>query len=67
MIKIRVMGTVEEIRLFQEIIKGCPDIELGMPSGIYGMRGTDRFFRNYMEAELNKRLLDKQQRNTDRN
>ena len=55
MLKIRLMGTKRDISWFQRIIQRCPSIEVTELSDIYENKGTDRFFRNYMEVQRRKK------------
>ncbi len=55
MLKIRLMGTRRDISWFQRILQRCPRIEITELSDIYENKGTDRFFRNYMEVQRRKK------------
>lgn len=50
MLKVRVMGTKRDILKFQRILKKCPELRMNEPSDIYTMKGTNNYFRNYMEV-----------------
>ena len=49
MLKVRVMGTKKDIIGFQKILKNCPKIRMNKPSELFSMKGTEKFYRNYME------------------
>lgn len=52
MVKVRVMGTKKEIIRFQRVLRKCPDIRMNEPSDIFTMKGTNNYFRNYMEVRF---------------
>ena len=49
MLKVRVMGTRKDIIGFQKILRNCPIIRMNKPSELLSIKGTDKFYRNYME------------------
>lgn len=49
MLKVRLMGTPKDIQWFQNLIVANLEIEVLGISDIYTNRGTERFFRAYME------------------
>lgn len=51
MLKIRLMGTRNEILWFQRLLYRCPQINIMEVSEIYENKGTCRYFRSYMEIE----------------
>lgn len=55
MLKVRLMGTKKDIVSFQDKIKDLPGILITGKSDIYGNKGTNRFFRNYMEIIYTKK------------
>ena len=54
MLKIRLMGTPEDIALFQRIVQNMPKFSVMSVSDVYSNSGTNRFFRCYMDVEKNK-------------
>ena len=52
MLKVRVMGTKRDILKFQRILKKCPELRMNEPSDIYTMKGTNNYFRNYMDRAI---------------
>ena len=52
MVKVRVMGTKKEIIRFQKVLIKCPDLRMNEPSDIFTMKGTNNYFRNYMEVRF---------------
>ena len=46
------MGTKKEIIRFQKVLRKCPDIRMNEPSDIFTMKGTNNYFRNYMEVRF---------------
>lgn len=55
MIKVRIMGTIEDINWFTELIKKkskkADSLKVLGVSDIYKNKGTKKFFREYMEIE----------------
>ena len=49
MLKIRLMGTKNDIKWFGKIIKRCPKVEVKEFSEFYRNKGTDRYYRVYVE------------------
>lgn len=59
MIKVRVMGTRKDIVRFQRVLRKCSEIRMNEPSDIYSMKGTNNFFRNYMEVNFRDKNRNK--------
>ena len=51
MLKIRLMGTKNDITWFQKIIKRHPKIEVLEMSDLYPNKGTDKYYRAYIEVK----------------
>ncbi len=51
-LKIRLMGTKNDIKWFEKILKRTPKIVVGDFSELYHNKGTDRYYRAY--AEIHK-------------
>lgn len=53
MLKIRLMGTKNDIKWFEKILKRNPKIEVQEFSDLYTNKGTSKYYRVY--AEVKKR------------
>ena len=51
MLKIRLMGTKRDIKWFRRILERCKDLQVLEFSDLYTNKGTDRFYRCYVEVE----------------
>ena len=51
MLKIRLQGTVKDIRWFKRLLEKHPEIRVLQMSEIFSNKGTNRYFRSYIEAE----------------
>ena len=51
MLKIRLMGTKNDISWFQKIISRNPKVEVLEMSELYQNKGTTKFYRNYIEVK----------------
>lgn len=51
MLKIRLMGTKEDIKWLREILQGNSQIEVTEFSELYPNKGTNRFYRAYAEVK----------------
>lgn len=51
MLKIRLMGTKNEIEWFEKIMQEHPDIEILKKSELYQNRETDKCYRSYAEVK----------------
>lgn len=51
MLKLRLQGTREDITRFVDFLNGNPGIRVIQLSDIYANKGTNRYFRMYVEIE----------------
>ena len=51
MLKIRLMGTKNTIKWFKKVLYRHPKIEVLECSDFYRNKGTNRFYRRYVEVE----------------
>lgn len=51
MLKIRLMGTKNDIKWFGRLLGKHPKIEVMEMSDIYPNKGTNRFYREYVEIQ----------------
>lgn len=51
MLKIRLMGTKNDIKWFEKILKRNPKIELLEISDLYTNKGTSKYYRVYAEVK----------------
>ena len=51
MLKIRLMGTKNDIKWFERILQRNPKIEVLEFSDLYTNKGTNRFYRVYVEVK----------------
>ena len=51
MLKIRLQGTVKDIRWFKRLLESHPEIRVLSVSEIFSNKGTNRYFRSYAEVE----------------
>lgn len=49
MLKIRLQGTVRDIRWFRRLLERHPEIRVLQTSEIFSNKGTNRYFRSYVE------------------
>ena len=61
MLKIRLMGTKNNIKWFRKILQGNPKLEITEFSGLFPNKGTNKFYRVYVEIEKNT-IKGKQQK-----
>ena len=60
MLKIRLMGTKNDIKWFEKILKRMPKIVVGDFSELYRNKGTNRYYRAYAEVyKANVKKIDK--------
>ena len=50
MLKIRLMGTKNDIKWFEKILKRQPKVTVTEFSELYRNKGTNRFYRAYVEV-----------------
>lgn len=55
MLKIRLQGTVKDIRWFKRLLEKHPEIRVLQVSEIFSNKGTNRYFRFYAEIEREER------------
>lgn len=58
MLKIRLMGTKNDIKWFREILRKNSQVEVTEFSELYPNKGTDRFYRAYVEVKK-RNLIEK--------
>ena len=51
MLKIRLMGTKNDIKWFKKILSRHPKIKVLEFSDFYANKGTNRFYRTYVEVQ----------------
>ena len=51
MLKIRMQGTVRDIRWFKRFLEIHPEIRVLQMSEIFSNKGTNRYFRSYAEID----------------
>lgn len=51
MLKIRLMGTRNDIKWFRETLRKNSQVEVTEFSELYPNKGTDRFYRAYVEVK----------------
>jgi hypothetical protein len=51
MLKIRLMGTREDIAFFQRLVQNMPEFSVMSVSDVYSNSDTNRFFRCYIDIE----------------
>ena len=51
MLKIRLQGTVRDIRWFKRLLEKHPEIRVIQVSEIFSNKGTNRYFRFYAEID----------------
>ena len=55
MLKVRLMGTKNDIEWFKKVLEGEKKLSVLQCSEPYGMKGTNRFYRVYVEVEKNRK------------
>lgn len=51
MLKIRLMGTKNDITWFKKIMRRHPKVEVLEMSDLYPNKGTDKYYRSYVEVK----------------
>lgn len=51
MLKIRLMGTKNDIKWFEKILKRQPKVAVTEFSELYPNKGTNRYYRAYVEVQ----------------
>lgn len=55
MLKVRLMGTKNDIKWFKKILEREKKLNILQCSEPYSLKGTDRFYRVYVEVEKNRK------------
>lgn len=50
MIKVRLQGTKEDMKWFEKQLELCSQISITESSDMYPNKGTNKFFRKYLEV-----------------
>lgn len=53
MLKVRLMGTKNDIKWFQKVLQRSHKVEVKEFSELYPNKGTKKFYRVYVEVERN--------------
>ncbi len=53
MLKVRLMGTKRDIIRFEKLLRGNKNVQVTEKSDMYPNKGTNRFYRAYMEINQN--------------
>ncbi len=53
MLKVRLMGTKNDIKWFRKILQRTPKLEVTEFSELFPNKGTNKFYRAYVEIEKN--------------
>lgn len=53
MLKVRLMGTKNDIKWFKKILQRNPKLEVTEFSEMFPNKGTNKFYRAYVEVEKN--------------
>lgn len=59
MVKIRLMGTTRDLRWFRRILSRDTRYHIKKFSELFPNRGTERYYRMYVEIERNQRGIQK--------
>ena len=51
MLKIRLMGTKNDIKWFEKILKKQPNVTVTEFSDLYRNKGTNKYYRAYVEVQ----------------
>jgi hypothetical protein len=54
MIKVRLQGTKEDMEWLERQLKECPAVRISETSPVFSNKGTNRFFRKYLEINKNE-------------
>ena len=57
MLKIRLMGTKNDIKWFERILQRQPKVAVTEVSEMYQNKGTNRFYRAYVEVQKANRKV----------
>lgn len=50
MVKVRLQGTKEDMEWLEKQIKDCPEIQITESSEAFSNKGTNKYFRKYLEV-----------------
>lgn len=56
MLKIRLMGTAEDIAWFKKIIEENPETKILDSSELFSNKGTSKYFRSYLEIQKSENM-----------
>jgi len=56
MLKLRLMGTKRDIDWFRDVLVKIPDVKVNEFSDFYSNKGTNRFYRVYIEVDRVREL-----------
>lgn len=65
MLKVRLMGKKNSIRQFGRILRKIPGIEVLEFSDLYPNKGTEKYYRAYVEIEIKETNRKREQRRRD--
>ncbi len=55
MLKIRLMGTKKDIAWFGKVLRKSPEVKVTEFSDTFQNKGTDKYYRAYVEVENNSK------------
>lgn len=53
MVKVRLQGTKEDMEWLEKQLKGCPEIQITESSETFSNKGTNKYYRKYLEINKN--------------
>lgn len=53
MVKVRLQGTQEDMEWLEEQLRDCPEIKITESSQPFSNKGTNKYFRKYLEINKN--------------
>ena len=53
MVKVRLQGTKEDMEWLEKQLKDCPEIQITESSEPFNNKGTNKYFRKYLEINKN--------------
>ena len=54
MVKVRLQGTKEDMEWLEKQLKECPEIQITESSEPFSNKGTNKYYRKYLEINKNK-------------
>ena len=54
MIKVRLQGTKEDLEWIENQLAGCKEVKITESSDTYSNKGTNKYFRKYLEINKNE-------------